>query len=86
MPSKSKAKAVRSFLSGISNQIPDHALSLLVKDAKAIRVLLHKSIEALPMGSPIRKSVDGDLENCIKIMKLEVESRIKEGPKQSDRM
>ncbi|GFH60073.1 predicted protein [Chaetoceros tenuissimus] len=78
MPSKSKAKAVRTFLSGISNQIPDHALSLLVKDAKAIRVLLHKSIEALPMGSPIRKSVDGDLENCVKIMKLEVENRMKE--------
>ena len=78
MPSKSKATAVRAFLSGISNQIPDHALSLLVKDAKAIRVLLHKSIEALPMGSPIRKSVDGDLENCVKIMKLEVENRMKE--------
>lgn len=78
MPSKSKATAVRAFLSGISNQIPDHALSLLVKDAKAIRVLLHKSIEALPMGSPIRKSVDGDLENCVKTMKLEVENRMKE--------
>ena len=75
----SKSKAIKSFLAGISHQIPEHALSLLLKDGnKALRILLQKSIEALPMGSPIRKSVDGDLENCVEIMKVEVEKRISE--------
>lgn len=75
----SKTKAIKSFLAGISHQIPEHALSLFLKDGnKALKILLQKSIEALPMGSPIRKSVDGDLENCIEIMKVEVRKRISE--------
>ena len=75
----SKTKAIKSFLAGISHQIPEHVLSLLLKDGnKALKMLLQKSIEALPMGSPIRKSVDGDLENWIEIMKEEVEKRVSE--------
>ena len=75
----SKSKAIKSFLAGISHQIPEHALSHLLKDGnKALKILLQKSIEALPMGSPIRTSVDGDLEKCVEIMKVEVEKRISE--------
>ena len=74
-----KTKAISAFLAGISHQIPEHALSLLLKDGdKALTILLQKSIEALPMGSPIRKSVDGDMEVCVQIMKQELKKRISE--------
>jgi len=75
-----KEKAVKHFLRGLSRQIPATAIGPLVEksDNDAISILLNSSIEALPMGSPIRKSVDENIYQCVLWLKEEMVMRKRE--------
>ncbi len=72
-----KTKAIRKFLNGLSHQIPATAVSALVEknENDALVTLLNSSIEALPMGSSIRKSVDEDLFQSVLWLREELEKR-----------
>lgn len=75
----STSKAVRAFLTGLSQQIPETALPLLLKkENDALVTLLNSSIEGLPMGSPIRKSVDEALYEYVGWLRIELEKRLEE--------
>ncbi len=74
----SKSKAVRGFISGLSHQVPETALPLLLKKEDALVFFLNSSIEGLPMGSPIRKSVDEDLYKYVGFLKSDIEKRLVE--------
>jgi hypothetical protein len=74
-----KSKALRAFLSGLSHQVPEKALPLLLKkEDDALIILLNSSIEGLPMGSPIRKSVDENLNEYVRCLRKELEKRLNE--------
>ena len=81
----SKSKAVKAFLAGLALQVPDSALSpLLEKDENdALVILLNTSIEGLPMGSPIRKSVDEDLYQYVGWLRAELEKRLEQSTKEN---
>jgi hypothetical protein len=72
----SKSKAIQSFLKALSHQIPNESLDPLLKpENDALFVLLNSSIEALPMGSSIRKEVDLNMQRYILVFRKELEQR-----------
>ena len=54
---------------------------LLKTEDNALVLLLKSSIEALQMGSPIRKSVDEDVEQCVEWLRIELEKRLEASSK-----
>lgn len=81
----SKSKAVKAFLAGLALQVPNSALSPLLEknENDALVILLNASIEGLPMGSPIRKSVDEDLYQCVGWLRAELEKRLEQSTKEN---
>lgn len=71
-----KSKAIKSFLQALSHQVPNESLDPLLKpENDALFVLLNSSIEALPMGSAIRKEVDSNMQDYILVFRKELEMR-----------
>jgi hypothetical protein len=80
-----KSKAIKSFLKALSHQVPNESLDPLLKPQNdALFVLLNSSIEALPMGSAIRKEVDSNMEDCIDVFRKELEMRKQEMEKKTN--
>ena len=80
-----KSKAIKSFLKALSHQVPNESLDPLLKPQNdALFVLLNSSIEALPMGSAIRKEVDSNMVDCIDVFRKELEMRKQEMEKKTN--
>lgn len=73
-----KSEIVAVFARGLSNQIPEDSISHLATNESAIRLLLEKSTESLPMGSAIRKAVSENFSLCIDAFVKEMSLRLKE--------
>ena len=89
---KKISSAISKFLIGLSHQIPKASLESLLSNHNyndkndSIQLLLERSVEALPMGSPIRNYIGEHFQECFNtfLQQLIIRNQPQEPPSKKD--